>query len=94
MASLTIRMVPAFLHRRAYPVQTRQIVVLTQPPANENRLEVACVSGREYLPERARVELVHHLAIAVVGGFEGVLFESGVLRERAFAHGCAPFADD
>ena len=72
---------PSLGHGAADAVETGHIGPLAEPAADEDALELIGLAGGEDLAEGAGVELVLHLAIAIVAGLESVALEGGVLGE-------------
>lgn len=92
VASLAV-VSPARRHGGADAVHARHVRLLAEPAANEDALEFIGLSRGEHLAEAARVELVLHLAVAVIASLQGVGLESGIFAEVGEAELGSPLVD-
>ena len=84
---------PALGHISADAVQAGHVGPLAEPATDEDALELVGLSGGEDLAEGAGVELVLHLAVAIIARLEGVGLEGGVLGELGETELGAPGVD-
>lgn len=77
------RVHPALRSSGALAVEAWQIRALAQPATDEDVVEIIRAAGSKHLAEGAVEELVHHLAVAVLGCLERIGFEFGALGELA-----------